>query len=151
MPHGRVKRYQRNSGFGFIETEDGDLFVHHTALVDREFLLPGQQVEFRIEPGDRGPRAVNVRVTGEVPMDRKNHPDWRGHRGGAPRFEGQERVLPGRAGGRRPRPGARPQKAHPAPATEHLGPPQDDGEELESVTAESEKPNYEGERNDDQE
>src|SRR5205823_4984465 len=116
MPHGRVKRYERNSGFGFIETEEGDLFVHHSALADREFLLPGQQVEFQVAPGDRGPRAVNVRVTGEVSAERKNHPDWRGHRGSSPRFEvqdrgssprseSQDRVLPGRTGGRRPGPG----------------------------------------------
>jgi CspA family cold shock protein len=129
MPQGRVKRYQRNAGYGFIESEEGDLFVHHTALADREFLLPGQQVEFQVEPGDRGPRAVNVRVTGEVAPERKNHPDWRGHRGGAPHFEGQSHVLPGRTGSRRPRPGIRSQQARSAPATEHLGPPKDDGEE----------------------
>jgi cold shock CspA family protein len=152
MPHGRVKRYQRNAGYGFIETEEGDLFVHHTALIDREFLLTGQQVEFQVEPGDRGPRAIKVRVTGEVPADRKNQPDWRGHRGSAPRFEGQERVLPGRTGGRHARPGARPQKARPAPASEHLGPPQDDGmEEAEGVMAQGESPTNSGERSDDQE
>jgi CspA family cold shock protein len=91
MAHGHVKRYERNAGFGFIEVAGGDdVFVHHTALKDREYLLAGQRVEFDIEPGDRGPRAVNVRVTGEVSPERKNRPDWRRHRGGTPRFEGQE-------------------------------------------------------------
>ena len=129
MPHGRVKRYQRTAGFGFIETEEGDLFVHHTALADREFLLEGQQVEFQVEAGDRGPRAVNVRVTGEVSLERKNNPDWRGHRGGTPRFEDQDRVLPARARQRRPRPVARAG----TPATEHVGPPRDDGEDGDAV------------------
>jgi cold shock protein len=134
MPQGRVKRYERKSGFGFIETGTGtDIFVHHTALKDREFLLEGQQVEYEVEQSDRGPRAVNVRVTGEVSPKRKNHPDWRSHRGGAPRFEGQERVLPGRAGKGRPRPA-------PAASQMRLGPPHDPGdeesEELETQNAE---------------
>lgn len=137
MPQGEVKRYERNSGFGFIETEQGDLFVHHTALVDREFLLPGQQVEFDRENGDRGPRAVNVRVISEVSPKRKNSPDWRGHRGGAPRFEDQERVLPGRrhrpASPTPPRSGrARP---HPPAATPHLGPPRDEGDQTAELPA----------------
>src|SRR4029079_7322463 len=91
MPHGRVKRYQRNAGYGFIETEEGDLFVHHSALKDREFLLPGQEVEVEVANSDRGSRAVGVRVMEEVSPKRKNRPDWGGHRGGAPRFEDQRR------------------------------------------------------------
>jgi cold shock protein len=131
MPQGRVKRYERNSGFGFIDTPEGDLFVHHTALKDREFLLVGQQVEFEVEQSDRGPRAVNVRVTGEVSPKRKYHPDWRGHRGGAPRFEGQERVIPGRAGKQRRAPAARTQE-------ETIGPPRGEDEaDLEEESADS--------------
>src|SRR5258708_91154 len=124
MPHGRVKRYQRKAGFGFIETEEGDLFVHHTALADREFLLEGQRGEFQTEEGARGRRAVNVRVTGEGAADRKTRPDWRGHRGGTPRFEDQARVLPARARQRGPRPVPRAGTPVPTPlATEHVGPP----------------------------
>jgi cold shock protein len=133
MPHGRVKRYERNSGFGFIQTETGqDLFVHHTALKDRSFLLEGQEVDFDVEQGDRGPRAANVRVTAEVSPKRKNQPDWRGHRGGTPRFEGQERVLPGRAG--------KPRRPSPAPAQERLGPPRDPGEEAEELEPQHAEP-----------
>ena len=145
MPQGHVKRYERNAGYGFIETEEGDLFVHHTALKGREFLLPGQQVQFEVEAGDRGPRAVNVRVTSEVPPKRKNSPDWRGHRGGAPRFEGQERVLPGGRGRRSP--SAAPKRSgsarpHPAKDTAHLGPPRDErDDEAEVANAESAESN----------
>ena len=120
MPQGRVKRYERNSGFGFIDTPEGDLFVHHTALKDREFLLEGQQVEFEVEQSDRGPRAVDVRVTGDVSPKRKNHPDWRGHRGGTPHFEGQEPVIPGRAGKQRRPP-------VPRSGADRIGPPRDEG------------------------
>lgn len=131
MPQGRVKRYERNNGFGFIETPEGDLFVHYSALKDREYLLEGQQVEFEVEQSDRGPRAVDVRVTGEVSPKRKNHPDWRGHRGGAPRFEGQERVIPGRAGKQRRAPAA-PVKEEP------IGPPRgEDDLDLEEEGADS--------------
>ncbi len=142
MPQGHVKRYERNAGYGFIETEEGDLFVHHTALKGCEFLLPGQRVEFDMEVGDRGPRAVNVRVTGEVSPKRKNSPDWRGHRGGAPRFEGQERVLPGGRG--RPSTARTPHRSGSAPprpskTTPHLGPPRDEGDdETEVANTESE-------------
>lgn len=147
MPQGHVKRYERSAGYGFIETEEGDLFVHHTALKGREFLLEGQQVEFTVEAGDRGPRAVNVRVTGEVSPKRKNDPDWRGHRGGAPRFEDQERVLPGGRGRRSPaaaekRSGSA--RSHPSKATAHLGPPRDEGDDTAEVanaeSAESNEP-----------
>jgi CspA family cold shock protein len=131
MPQGHVKRYERNSGFGFIETDQGDLFVHHTGLADREFLMAGQRVEFDVEPGDRGPRAVNVRVTGEVSPKRKHQPDWRGHRGATPHFEGQERVLPGRSYGSPPATPQRSRRARPHPAsdTSRLGPPRDEGED----------------------
>jgi CspA family cold shock protein len=116
MPRGRVKRFERSSGFGFIETEQGDLFVHHTALKGREHLLAGQLVEFEVEPGDRGPRAVSVRVIEDVSPKKKNQPDWRGHRGGAPRFEGQE---PPRHQSRRPlAPAARDQAEDAAEAEE---------------------------------
>jgi CspA family cold shock protein len=139
MPEGIVKRYERNSGFGFIETEEGDLFVHHTALKDREFLLPGQKVEYQVEASDRGPRAVGVRVMEEVSPKRKNHPDWRGHRGGAPRFEdrrgsrrdvppgeSEQRVLPGRGGTRQ---SPRRRDATIEVRGDVIGPPRDQGDE----------------------
>jgi CspA family cold shock protein len=112
MPQGRVKRYERNAGYGFIASDAGDVFVHHTALRDRELLLVGQRVEFQVEPGDRGPRAVNVRVIEEVAPKRKNQPDWRGRRGGTPRFEGQEPPPQRRAQATRPRPAPSPGAGH---------------------------------------
>jgi cold shock protein len=143
MPEGIVKRYERNSGFGFIETEEGDLFVHHTALKDREFLLPGQKVEFQVEASDRGTRAVGVRVIEEVSPKRKNHPDWRGHRSGTPHFEDQRRprrggaadetesrVLPGRGGTRQsPRRRDEPIEVR----GDVIGPPRDQGEEADDT------------------
>ena len=48
-------------GFGFIAGEDGkEYFVHQTGLQDGISLNENDAVEFEIEEGDRGPKAVNV-------------------------------------------------------------------------------------------
>lgn len=61
---GIVKWFNADKGYGFISTEnDGDVFVHYTALEDTgEYrkLDEGQEVEFEIVEGDKGPQAANV-------------------------------------------------------------------------------------------
>jgi len=61
---GIVKWFDQDKGFGFITTEEGqDVFVHHSAILGqkgRRNLTEQQRVEFEIEQGDRGPKAVNV-------------------------------------------------------------------------------------------
>ena len=60
---GRVKWFDEKKGFGFIEREDGnDVFVHFRAITGDGFktLTDGQEVEFDVEQGDKGPQAVNV-------------------------------------------------------------------------------------------
>lgn len=60
---GKVKWFNAEKGFGFIEREDGDdVFVHFSAIQDEGFktLDEGQEVEFDIVEGDRGPQAANV-------------------------------------------------------------------------------------------
>ena len=64
MAKGTIRRLMRDRGYGFITTEDGkDIFFHRTALRDLRFdsLKEGQPVEFEVEEGSRGPRAVNIR------------------------------------------------------------------------------------------
>ncbi len=65
MPHGKIKKLT-DKGFGFIEGEGGDVFFHHSCLVEGDFdnLREGQQVEYEEGNGPKGPRAENVRVTG---------------------------------------------------------------------------------------
>jgi CspA family cold shock protein len=65
MPTGKVKWFSDSKGFGFIETEDGkDVFVHFSAIQSEGFksLAEGQQVEFEIVDGAKGPQASNVLV-----------------------------------------------------------------------------------------
>jgi CspA family cold shock protein len=60
---GRVKWFNNDKGFGFIERENGDdVFVHFSAIEGNGFksLEEGQQVEFEIVEGARGPQAANV-------------------------------------------------------------------------------------------
>ncbi|MDQ0256094.1 CspA family cold shock protein [Evansella vedderi] len=60
---GKVKWFNSEKGFGFIEREGGDdVFVHFSAIQADGFktLEEGQEVEFEIVEGDRGPQAANV-------------------------------------------------------------------------------------------
>jgi len=62
---GTVKWFSDSKGFGFISREVGDdVFVHHSAIEGGGFrsLQENQQVEFSVEQGPKGLRAVNVRA-----------------------------------------------------------------------------------------
>lgn len=63
MEQGKVKWFNGEKGFGFIEREGGeDVFVHFSAIQGEGYktLEEGQEVTFEIENGQRGPQAVNV-------------------------------------------------------------------------------------------
>ena len=61
---GTVKWFNDDKGFGFIAPESGskDVFVHQSAIIANGFrsLSEGDQVEFSIEQGPKGPSAANV-------------------------------------------------------------------------------------------
>ena len=60
---GKVKWFNAEKGYGFIESEEGgDVFVHFSAIQVDGFktLDEGQAVEFDIVDGTRGPQAANV-------------------------------------------------------------------------------------------
>lgn len=68
MAKGTVKWFNDTKGFGFIQQESGeDVFVHYTAIGGDGFktLKEGQEVEFEITQGPKGPQASNVVKAGE--------------------------------------------------------------------------------------
>lgn len=64
MKTGTVKWFNSEKGFGFIEVEgEKDVFVHYTSIQGssgRKDLAEGEQVQFEVEQGPRGPQASNV-------------------------------------------------------------------------------------------
>jgi cold shock protein len=63
MNTGKVKWFNAEKGFGFIESSEGqDVFVHFSAIQTDGFktLEEGQAVTFEIVEGNRGPQAANV-------------------------------------------------------------------------------------------
>ena len=63
MNKGTVKWFNNQKGFGFISDEQGnDVFVHYSGIQYNGFksLEEGQEVEFEVIEGQKGPQAVNV-------------------------------------------------------------------------------------------
>ncbi|HIW71903.1 MAG TPA: cold shock domain-containing protein [Candidatus Levilactobacillus faecigallinarum] len=63
MLTGKVKSYSEQRGFGFITSEsDGEVFVYYTGILGDGFrkLEAGQEVQFVIVQGKRGPQAAKV-------------------------------------------------------------------------------------------
>jgi len=64
MMEGKVKWFNEQKGFGFIEKDGGgDVFVHHSAIQSEGFktLQEGQRVSFDVQQGPKGPAAANVK------------------------------------------------------------------------------------------
>ena len=63
MERGRVKWFNAEKGFGFIERDGGnDVFVHFSAITMEGFktLEEGMEVQFDVVEGAKGPQAANV-------------------------------------------------------------------------------------------
>jgi CspA family cold shock protein len=67
VARGKVKWFSEERGYGFIEGEEGDFFVHYTEIAGEGFrtLEEGSEVEFEIVEGRRGRKqAARVEVVG---------------------------------------------------------------------------------------
>ena len=66
MAKGKVKWFDDQKGYGFILQDDGgaDVFVHYSGIEGEGYksLGEGADVEYEVEQGDKGLKAVNVRV-----------------------------------------------------------------------------------------
>ncbi|MFE2993153.1 cold-shock protein [Streptomyces sp. NPDC059262] len=64
MATGKVKWFNAEKGFGFIEQDGGgpDVFVHYSAIQSTGYreLLEGDAVEYDVTQGPKGPQAENV-------------------------------------------------------------------------------------------
>ena len=81
MEQGKVKWFNSEKGFGFIERENGnDVFVHFSAILGEGYktLEEGQVVNFEVEEGARGPQAANVEKLAECQLTHKKR--WKIHR-----------------------------------------------------------------------
>ena len=61
---GTIKRIVRDRGFGFIRSSEGqEVFFHRSSLQELNFdsLKEGENVDFDVERGEKGPRATAVR------------------------------------------------------------------------------------------
>ena len=65
MPLGTVKWFNASKGYGFITPSDGgdDVFAHYSAIEMEGYktLKEGQQVEFEVQEGPKGPKASHIR------------------------------------------------------------------------------------------
>ncbi len=64
---GTIKKIARDKGFGFIVPDDGgeDVFFHRSRLAPKtqfEDLREGDEVEFQVRAGEKGPQAFGVKV-----------------------------------------------------------------------------------------
>ena len=67
MQRGKVKWFNSAKGYGFLNTSDEarDIFIHYSSILMEGYktLKEGEEVEFELEEGPKGPTAVNVRRT----------------------------------------------------------------------------------------
>lgn len=64
--YGSIKKIVRDKGFGFIVPDDGsdDVFFHRSKLAPKvvfEDLREGDEVEFEVTKGEKGPQALNLK------------------------------------------------------------------------------------------
>ena len=61
MENGKVKFYNKEKKYGFITGNDGkDYFFHASGISNEIYLKDGDNVEFKIVDGERGPKAVEI-------------------------------------------------------------------------------------------
>jgi cold shock protein len=63
---GTIKKVVRDRGFGFINAQDGqEVFFHRSGFqgLDFDSVREGQHVQYEVERGEKGPRAVRIRAS----------------------------------------------------------------------------------------
>ena len=73
MPSGKVRFYDEDKGFGFIQGDDGQqVFLHASVLPADADVQPGTRLEYGVADGKRGPQALSVRVIESPRMTKRD-------------------------------------------------------------------------------
>ena len=73
MPNGKVRFYDEEKGFGFIQGDDGEqVYLHASIVPDEAEIQTGTRVEYSVGAGRRGPQALSVTVLEAPRMARRN-------------------------------------------------------------------------------
>lgn len=63
MPNGKVRFYDEDKGFGFIQGDDGQqVYLHASVLPEGAAVQSGTRLEYSVADGRKGPQALSVRV-----------------------------------------------------------------------------------------
>jgi len=61
---GRVKWYDKKKGYGFVESPNGDVFIHYTSFSEDIVLNDQDLVSFEIVLGEKGLKGINITKVG---------------------------------------------------------------------------------------
>ena len=65
MPEGNVRWFDKKKGYGFVDHQGHDVFIHHSAIVDNKYIPEDNDlISFDIVPGLKGHRAENITKVG---------------------------------------------------------------------------------------
>lgn len=73
MPNGKIRFFDEERGFGFIQGDDGQQVYVHASVLPGGTVRAGARVEYGVADGRRGPQALSVRVLEEPPSMVKRH------------------------------------------------------------------------------
>ena len=64
MPKGNVKWYDKNKGYGFVDHNDQDVFIHWSEMKEKFVPETNDLISFDVVPGEKGPKAQNITKVG---------------------------------------------------------------------------------------
>ena len=73
MPNGKVRFYDEEKGFGFIQGDDGQqVYMHASVVPDGADIRPGTRLTYSVAEGRRGPQALSVEIVDTPRMARRS-------------------------------------------------------------------------------
>jgi len=73
MPNGKVRFYDEDKGFGFIQGDDGEqVYLHASVLPADADVQAGTRLEYSVADGRKGPQALSVRILEAPRLPKRN-------------------------------------------------------------------------------